>query len=150
MSTSRCGNICVIPPKCSRKERRRGFSNRSSVDEAMSGRRCLFLRESKSTLFGLPKAFYGRPFREPRRGGNSDFAMTIWRFWISDCKSHFVSQQTHFEVLGYFSQEIFQKQKVARMNLFVYMEAMWAFTFARASRGCLNLKGANGAWAWPY
>ncbi len=28
-------------------------------------------------------AFYGRPFREPRRGGNSDFAMTIWRFWIS-------------------------------------------------------------------
>ncbi len=23
-------------------------------------------------------AFYGRPFREPRRGGNSDFAMTIW------------------------------------------------------------------------
>ncbi len=30
-------------------------------------------------------AFYGWPFREPRRGGNSDFAMTIWRFWISDC-----------------------------------------------------------------
>ncbi len=22
-------------------------------------------------------AFYGRPFSEPRRGGNSDFAMTI-------------------------------------------------------------------------
>ncbi len=31
-------------------------------------------------------AFYGRPFCEPRRGGNSDFAMTNWRFWISDCK----------------------------------------------------------------
>ncbi len=30
-------------------------------------------------------AFYGRPFCEPRRGGNSDFAMTIWCFWISDC-----------------------------------------------------------------
>ncbi len=86
MSMSRCGNICVMPPKCSRKERRRGFSNRSSVHEAMSGRRCLFLGESKSTLFGLTKAFYGRSFREPRRGGNSDFAMTIWRFWISDCK----------------------------------------------------------------
>ncbi len=60
----------------------------------------MFLGESKSTLFGLPKVdafreslryrtaqprcyhnvFYGRPFREPRRGGNSDFAMTIWRF----------------------------------------------------------------------
>ncbi len=55
----------------------------------------MFLCESKSTLFGLPKVdafrnhyylqqnsntFYGRPFREPRRGGNSDFAMTIWRF----------------------------------------------------------------------
>ncbi len=47
----------------------------------------MFLCESKSTLFGLPKvdafrnhkdylkqnsnAFYGRQFREPRRGGNS-------------------------------------------------------------------------------
>ncbi len=57
----------------------------------------MFLGESKSTLFGLPKvdaiikitynrtaqpkcyhnAFYGRQFREPRRGRNSDFAMTI-------------------------------------------------------------------------
>ncbi len=26
--------------------------------------------------------FYGRPFREPRRGGRSDFAMTIW---ASEC-----------------------------------------------------------------
>ncbi len=25
-------------------------------------------------------AFYGRPFREPRRGSNSGFAVTIWRF----------------------------------------------------------------------
>ncbi len=55
MSTSRCGNICLMPPKCSRKERRRGFSNRNSVDEAMTGRRCVFLFERKSTLFGLPK-----------------------------------------------------------------------------------------------
>ncbi len=55
MSTSRCGNICVMPPKYSRKERRRDFSNRSSVDAAMSGRIRVFLGESKSTLFGLPK-----------------------------------------------------------------------------------------------
>ncbi len=61
------------------------------------------------------------------------------------------NKQTHFEILGYFSQQIFfQKQKVAGMNLFVYAEAMWAFTFTRASRGCLNLKGGNGAWARPY
>ncbi len=56
----------------------------------------MFLGESKSTLFGLLKvdafrnhwdylqqksnAFYGRQFREPRRGDNSDFAMTIWCF----------------------------------------------------------------------
>ncbi len=40
---SRCGNICVMQLKCSRKERRCGFSNRSSVDAAMSGRRCVFL-----------------------------------------------------------------------------------------------------------
>ncbi len=33
MSTScLCENICVMPPKCSCKERRRGFSNHSSVD----------------------------------------------------------------------------------------------------------------------
>ncbi len=124
MSTSRCWNICIMPPKCAYKERRRGFSNRSSVDAAMSGRRCVFLCESKSTLFGLPKvdairnhwlrfvynrtaqpncsnlcnAFYGRQFCEPRRAQgwlctktiskrvNSDFAITIWHFWISDCK----------------------------------------------------------------
>ncbi len=55
MSTSRCGNICIMPPKCSRKERRRGFSNRSSVEAALSGRSCVFLCESKSTLFGLLK-----------------------------------------------------------------------------------------------
>ncbi len=55
MSTSRCGNICIMQPKCSREDRRRGFSNRSSVDAVMSGRSCVFLCESKSTLFGLPK-----------------------------------------------------------------------------------------------
>ncbi len=55
MSTSRCGKICVMLPKCSRKERRCGFSNCSSVEAAVSGRCCVFLGESKSTLFGLPK-----------------------------------------------------------------------------------------------
>ncbi len=91
MSTSRCGNICILQPICSHKERRRGFSNRSSVEAALSGRLCVFLCESKRTLFGLLKvdafrnqydylqkksnAFstHGRPFREPRRGGNSDY-----------------------------------------------------------------------------
>ncbi len=49
-------DICInIRPKCSHKERRCGFSNRSSVDAVLSGRRCVFLGESKSTLFGLPK-----------------------------------------------------------------------------------------------
>ncbi len=55
MSKSRCGNICIMPPKCAHKERGRGFNNRCSVDAVMSGRRCVFLCESKSTLFGLPK-----------------------------------------------------------------------------------------------
>ncbi len=45
MSMSGCGNICV----------RRGFSNRSSVDAAMSGRSCVVLGKSKITLFGLLK-----------------------------------------------------------------------------------------------
>ncbi len=53
MSTSWCGNICIMPLKCSHKERRRGFSNCSSVEAAVSGRRCVFLGKSKSTLFGL-------------------------------------------------------------------------------------------------
>ncbi len=69
---------------------------RSNVEAPCQGDAVCFLCESKSTLFGLPtvdafrnhedylqqncSAFYGRPFREPRRGGNSDFAMTIWRF----------------------------------------------------------------------
>ncbi len=34
---------------------RRGFSNRSSIDAAMTGGFCVFLGESKTTLFGLPK-----------------------------------------------------------------------------------------------
>ncbi len=34
-------------------------------------------------------------------------------------------EKNYFEILGYLSQQIFfQKQKVARMNLFVYAEAM--------------------------
>ncbi len=51
----------------------------------------MFLGESKSTLFGLPKIDYKiikitynrtathfmHDFREPRRGGNSDFVLTI-------------------------------------------------------------------------
>ncbi len=60
MFTSRCGNIYV----------RRGFSNRSSVDAVMTGRRCEQQR-------------IWRPFHESRRGGNSDFAVTIWCFVIS-------------------------------------------------------------------
>ncbi len=39
MSTSQCVNICVMPPKCSREERRRGFSNRSSVELCVSRRK---------------------------------------------------------------------------------------------------------------
>ncbi len=55
MSTSQCGNICIIPPKCACKERRCGFSNHSSVEAVMSGRSCVFLCECKNTLFGLLK-----------------------------------------------------------------------------------------------
>ncbi len=38
MSTSRCGNICIMQPKCSSKERRCGFSNRSSAHVRERGR----------------------------------------------------------------------------------------------------------------
>ncbi len=66
MSTSRCGNICI----------RRGFSNCSSVDEDA-------FRNHYDCLQQNSNAFYGRPFREPRRGGNSDFAMMHVCFVIS-------------------------------------------------------------------
>ncbi len=124
MSTSRCGNVCV------KNIWKDGVVSVTAVVlMQLSGRRCVFLCESKSTLFGLPKvdairnhwlrfvynttaqpkclnlynAFYGRQFSEPSRVQgwlckkaiskkkkkkkvNSDFAMTICRFWISDCK----------------------------------------------------------------
>ncbi len=49
MSTSPCGNICIMQPKCSRKERRRGFSNRSSVDAGSHVREtmCVSMRKQK-------------------------------------------------------------------------------------------------------
>ncbi len=91
-----------MPSKCSREERA-GFSNRSSVEAVVSGRLCVFLCESKSTLFGRPtvdairnhsdylqqnsNAFHGRPFREPRRRGNSDFDMIISGVVSSVCAS---------------------------------------------------------------
>ncbi len=35
MSTSGCGNICIMQPKCSHKARRHGFSNRSSIEACL-------------------------------------------------------------------------------------------------------------------
>ncbi len=88
MSTSRCGNICVT-----NIWKEGVVSVTAVVLMQLSGRRCVFLCESKSTLFGLPKvdairnhwlrfvynttaqpkclnlynAFYGRQFSEPSR-----------------------------------------------------------------------------------
>uniref|UniRef100_A0A672P7N2 Mitofusin-2-like n=1 Tax=Sinocyclocheilus grahami TaxID=75366 RepID=A0A672P7N2_SINGR len=46
ISTSLCGNISIMPPKCSRKERRRGFSNRSSLVCVMWPKaKCALLRD---------------------------------------------------------------------------------------------------------
>ncbi len=52
MSTSRCGNICVMPAKCSRKE---GVVSVTAVVLKQQGRSSAFLGESKITLFGFPK-----------------------------------------------------------------------------------------------
>ncbi len=48
--------------------------------------RCIYNRTEKPRCSNVCNAFYGRQFHGPRRGGHSDFAMTIWRLWISDCK----------------------------------------------------------------
>ncbi len=54
MSTSPCGNICIMPPKCSAKK-----EGVVSVTTVVLKQLCqgdtVFLGESKSTLFGLPK-----------------------------------------------------------------------------------------------
>ncbi len=63
MSTSRCGKICITPPKCKRKERGRNFYSRCSIVAAagaMSWRCFVFCCESKSTLFGLPNEYTTR------------------------------------------------------------------------------------------
>ncbi len=54
MSTSQCGNICLMPPKCSRKERRRGFSNRNSVDARSHVREKLGVSMRKQNHFIWP------------------------------------------------------------------------------------------------
>uniref|UniRef100_A0A672KWS3 Transmembrane protein 63B n=1 Tax=Sinocyclocheilus grahami TaxID=75366 RepID=A0A672KWS3_SINGR len=51
---SLCGKICITPPKCSRKERRRNFIVAATA-AAMSWRCCVIRCESETTLFGLPK-----------------------------------------------------------------------------------------------
>ncbi len=48
MSTSRCGNICLMPSKCSRKERRQNYYSRCSTVAAagaMSWRQCFVVKE---------------------------------------------------------------------------------------------------------
>ncbi len=62
MSTSRCGKICITPPKCIRNERRRNFYSRCSivVATAMLWRHSVFGCESESTLFGLPNEYTTR------------------------------------------------------------------------------------------
>ncbi len=50
MSTSLCGEICITPPKCIRKERRRNYYSRCSIVAAagaMSWRRCVLLWKRK-------------------------------------------------------------------------------------------------------
>ncbi len=42
MSTSRCGYICIIQPKCSRKERRRGFSNAVVLMQRVREKLCFY------------------------------------------------------------------------------------------------------------
>ncbi len=79
MSTSRWGNICVMPPKCWRKERRRGFSN--AVVLMQPCQRDAVSVWTRKHFIWPSESRYIYDFYDP-----SDFAMTIWRFWISDCK----------------------------------------------------------------
>ncbi len=67
MSTSRCGNICVMHPKCSRKERRRGFSNAVVWKQPCQGDAVCFYGKQKHYLtfrkqmhLGIIKITYNR------------------------------------------------------------------------------------------
>ncbi len=114
MSTSRCGIICVMLPKCSAKKEGMVSVTAVVLKQSCQGEALCFYAKAKYIIYyvtnketlNLEKhsiwpsesrcihedylqqksnAFYGWTFREPRRGCHSDFAMTIWCFWISDC-----------------------------------------------------------------
>uniref|UniRef100_A0A8C2FZH1 non-specific serine/threonine protein kinase n=1 Tax=Cyprinus carpio TaxID=7962 RepID=A0A8C2FZH1_CYPCA len=61
ISTSVCGKICIMPPKCSRKERRRTFYSRCSIVVAAATmlyrHLCLTVRLSVSSDFGFSNLF---------------------------------------------------------------------------------------------
>ncbi len=78
-STSRCGNICIMPPKCSHKERRRGFSY--AVVLMQPCQRDAVSVWTRKHFIWPSESRYIYDFYDP-----SDFALIIWRFWISDCK----------------------------------------------------------------
>ncbi len=66
--SSRCGNICIMLPKCPHKERRRGFSNHSSVDAATDAvcfyakAKALYLAFRKLMKLGIIRCVYMNTF----------------------------------------------------------------------------------------
>ncbi len=90
MSTSQCGHICIVLPKCSQKERRRGFSNRTlfglpNVDAIRNHwLRFVYNTTAQPKCSNLCNEFYGQGWlctkAISKKRVNSDFAMTIWRF----------------------------------------------------------------------
>ncbi len=84
----------------------------SSVDAAMSGRRCVFLCQSKSTLFGLP---------------NVDAIRNHWLRFVYNrtanpnvriCATHFMDDRfvKHRRVQGWLCTNAISKKKKKRVN----------------------------------
>ncbi len=55
MSMSRCGNTCVMLPKCARKERRRGFSNAVVLMQPCQGETVCFNVKAKALYLAFRK-----------------------------------------------------------------------------------------------
>ncbi len=93
MSTSRCGKICITPPKCSRKERRCNFYSRCSTVAAatMSCSRCVF-----------PYMVRGVTFLSHARG-----IRPITTHWIAGQSEH----TSLFKMMSFVNIDAFQKAR---------------------------------------
>ncbi len=91
MSTSWCGKICKTPP-----ERRRNYYSRCSIVAAVSWRHGILRRTAHFTedyFLNLGVACQLCSKAVSIKWGNSNFARTVYRFWLTACKYVFLFKE---------------------------------------------------------